>query len=164
MNFYKYFLTATISGFIVSIDQATKLYVHTQIKMGEPVTVIKGFFNINYVRNPGGIFGLFSDSPDFIRYILFLLFPLFCVFLIFTMIRDTKNKLQITALAFILGGAVGNYIDRIRFGYVIDFIDWYVKRFHWPTFNLADSFIVLGVAILSVFFLLEKNPEKNTKS
>ena len=160
MDFYKYFLTAVITSFIVALDQATKLYIHTQVAMGEPIVVIKNFFNISYVRNAGGAFGLFSNSNDLIRYILFLLFPLFCVFLIFTMLRDTKNKLQITALAFILGGAIGNYIDRVRLGYVVDFIDWYINNLHWPTFNIADSFIVTGVAILSVFFLLEKTPEK----
>ncbi len=164
MEFYKYFLTAIITGFIIAFDQATKLYVHTQVTMGKPIAVIKGFFNINYVHNSGGAFGLFSESNDFIRYTLFLLFPLICMFLIFVMLRDTKNKLQIVALSFITGGAIGNYMDRIRLGYVIDFIDWYIKDLHWPTFNIADSFIVIGVCILSVFFLLEKNPEEDTKS
>jgi len=159
MNFYKYFLTAVVSGFIVSLDQATKLYVHTQIKLGEPIEVIRGFFNINYVRNAGGMFGIFSESSVWIRYTLFLLFPIFCVFLIFMMLKDTKHKLQIVALAFILGGAVGNYIDRVRFGYVIDFIDWYIHTFHWPTFNVADSFIVIGVSILCFFFATEKQSQ-----
>ncbi|MGI9548980.1 MAG: signal peptidase II [Bdellovibrionales bacterium] len=158
MNFYKYFLTSLVASFVVAIDQATKIYIHTQVKMGNPIEVIAGFFNINYVRNPGGAFGLFSESSVFIRYTLFLLFPLICIYIIFMMLKDTKNKLQIVSLSFILGGAFGNYIDRIRFGYVIDFIDWYVKDLHWPTFNLADSFIVIGVSILSVFFLFEKNP------
>ena len=158
MNFYKYFLTSLVASFVVAIDQATKIYIHTQVKMGSPIEVIAGFFNINYVRNPGGAFGLFSESSVFIRYTLFLLFPLICICIIFMMLKDTKNKLQIVSLSFILGGAFGNYIDRIRFGYVIDFIDWYVKDLHWPTFNLADSFIVIGVSILSVFFLFEKHP------
>ena len=156
MSFYKYFLTAVVSGSVMALDQATKLYVHTHVKMGEPIAVIDWFFHINYIRNTGGAFGLFSESHDYIRYLLFFLFPVFCVAFIFIMLKDTKHRLQIVALAFILGGAIGNYVDRVRFGYVIDFIDWHVKDIHWPTFNIADSFIVVGVFVLAFFYFKEK--------
>ena len=160
MSFHKYILSVTIASFIFALDQATKLYVHTQMTRGEPISVINGFFDLNYVRNAGGAFGFLSNSSDIIRYILFLIVPIFCVLILIFMLRDAKNKIQVAALSFILGGAAGNYIDRIRFGYVIDFIDWYVGKWHWPTFNIADSFIVVGVATLAFFFLTEK-PNKN---
>ena len=89
--------------------------------MGEPKIILEGFFNISYVRNSGGAFGLFGESHELIRFILFLLFPLICGFLIFMLLRETQNRFQILALSFILGGAIGNYLDRIRLGYVIDF-------------------------------------------
>ena len=151
----KYFFVFLTSLWILCLDQATKIFVHTQIQMEEPISLIKGFFDISYIRNAGGAFGLFSESHEWIRFILFLFFPLICVGLIFMMLRETSNRFQILALSFILGGAMGNYIDRIRLGYVIDFIDWYVKDWHWPTFNIADSFIVMGVCILFLFYIKE---------
>ena len=156
MSLYKYLLCFSISGIGFVLDQITKIYIHTQMMPGEQVIpVIPHFFNIQYVRNQGGAFGLFSDSHPYIRTVLFLLFPLFCVYLIFSLLRETQDKLQITGLGLILGGALGNYVDRLRLGYVVDFIDWYVGDFHWPTFNLADSFIVVGVIILSYLFFLD---------
>ena len=156
---YKYLQALCFAGFVLALDQATKLYIHTSMQLGESFPVIPHFFNIQYVRNQGGAFGLFSNSHEYVRWILFLVFPLICMVLIFSILRDTTNKLQITALGFIFGGAIGNYVDRVRLGYVIDFIDWYVKDFHWPIFNIADSFIVIGVFILVVFYFLErKNP------
>lgn len=160
MSFYKYLLSTSIVGFVFAIDQATKMYVHTQVVRGNPISVINGFFSINYVRNSGGAFGFLSNSTEVIRYTLFLFVPIICVGLILFMLRDTKRKMEVIALSSILGGAAGNYIDRIRFGYVIDFIDWYVGKWHWPTFNIADSFIVIGVAILFFFYLTEKTPNK----
>ena len=161
MPFYKYILCFSVSGFVFAFDQITKIYIHTQTMPGEKIhTVIPHFFNIQYVRNQGGAFGLFSDSHPYIRNVLFLLFPLFCVYLIFSLLKDTRDKLQVVALGFILGGALGNYVDRVRLGYVVDFIDWYVKSFHWPTFNIADSFIVIGVSILGYAFVTEKPKNK----
>ena len=149
----KYLFTAVISFCVFFLDQATKFFIHTQISMEESKTVIEGFFNIVYVRNFGGAFGLFGNSHEWVRFILFLFFPLVCVGFIFMMLRETQNRFQILALSFVLGGAAGNYMDRIRLGYVIDFIDWHAKGWHWPTFNIADSFIVTGVSILFFFYV-----------
>lgn len=157
----KYLFTAVISGFVLCLDQATKIFIHTQVSLEESITVIEGFFNIVYIRNSGGIFGLFGGSHELIRFILFLFFPLACVVFIFMMLRETQNRFQILALSFILGGAAGNYLDRIRLGYVIDFIDWHAKGWHWPTFNIADSFIVTGVSILSFFYIKQLYFEKS---
>jgi len=157
-SFLKYLFTVVVSAWVLSLDQATKIFVHTQLKMGEPVVLIENFFNISYVRNAGGAFGLFSNSPDIVRFILFLLFPLFCAVIIFLMLRETKNHFQVTALAFILGGAVGNYIDRVRLGYVVDFID---ITFNPYVFNLADCFVTLGIIFLlfDSFFVHKSDAE-----
>ena len=157
-----------ISFWVFCIDQATKIYVHTQIKKGSPIEVIDGFFNISYVTNSGGAFGLFNGGPEWIRVLLFLLVPLACFVLLFVMLKETENVFQVWALSFILGGALGNYIDRLRLGYVVDFLHLYIKNWSWPVFNLADSFIVVGVAILSFFYLREhrelKKHQNNSSS
>ena len=153
---YKYLLALCFAGFVLALDQATKIYIHTTMELGETIKIIPHFFNIQYVRNPGGAFGLFSNSSEYVRWILFMVFPLIWIPVIFSIFRDTNDKRQVIALGFIFGGAVGNYVDRLRLGYVIDFIDWYVKSFHWPIFNIADSFIVIGVFTLLVFHFLER--------
>lgn len=151
----KYVFTFVMGFGILCLDQASKIFIHTQMDLGESHTLISGFFNIAYVQNSGGAFGLFGESPDYIRFILFLLFPIICVALIFIMLKETENRFQVLGLAFILGGASGNYLDRVRLGYVVDFIDWHFQGWHWPTFNIADSFIVMGVGILLFFYLGE---------
>ena len=155
----KYTLTACCAGFVLALDQATKVAIHTRMELHEALVIIPSFFNIYYTRNPGGAFGLFGASSEFVRFILFLFFPIVCVFIIFLMLRSTYNKLEVVALGFILGGAFGNYMDRLRFGSVIDFIDWYIivgdREWHWPTFNMADSFIVTGIFILIFCQILE---------
>ena len=159
MNFYKYTVVSSFSGFVLALDQVSKIYVHTQMKVGESLSLVKGFFDITYVRNPGGAFGLFKDSPDYVRYCLFFILPVICIFIIFKLLQETQDKYQITAFGFILGGAFGNCFDRIRLNYVIDFIDWHIKDlFHWPIFNIADIFIVIGITILATSYFLEKKP------
>lgn len=166
----KYSLTAVAAGFVLAIDQATKIYIHTQFALGETKTIVPHFFNIHYIRNPGGAFGLFGASSELIKFILFLFFPIICVFIIFLVLRTTESKTEITALGFILGGAFGNYIDRMKLGSVVDFIDWYVtvggRSWHWPTFNMADSFIVIGGFMLIAYHIychIQEN-KKNQKT
>lgn len=162
-SFYKYMLSAAACGMALGLDQASKIFIHTSMELGETWTVIKGFFNIHYIRNPGGAFGLFSAGPEWLRFALFILFPIVCVFVIFLVLRESKSKWETLALGWILGGAFGNYIDRLKLGSVIDFIDWYVSvgggEWHWPTFNMADSFIVLGVGIL-ITLQLRSRPDQ----
>ena len=157
----KYLFVALVSTWVLCLDQATKIFINTQFTLGESKVLIEGFFNISYVTNSGGAFGLFEGSHEIVRIILFLLLPIISVGLIFMMLRETQNRFQILALSFILGGAGGNYLDRVRLGYVVDFIDWYVKGWHWPTFNIADSFIVIGVSILLLFYIKDMRLAKN---
>ena len=158
--FVKYLTVVVTAGWVLCLDQATKIFIHTQFPRQESKTIIEGFFNITYVTNSGGAFGLFNDSNEWIRFILFLLFPLVCVYFIFKLLQETGDRFQVLALSFILGGAFGNYLDRVRLGYVVDFIDWHFKDWHWPTFNIADSFIVIGVVILSFFYMKDYQESK----
>lgn len=147
----KYLLLAALAGTIVTLDQATKLYIHTQFYLGESLTVINDFFNITYVRNTGAAFGIFRDAGETFRNLFFLSMPPLAMIVILSILWGVKDtdRLQVFALGNVFGGAVGNYIDRLRFGFVIDFLDFhYQHRFTWPAFNVADMCIVGGVGLL----------------
>jgi signal peptidase II len=154
----KYLWLAVISGFLIAADQLTKIYVHTSFHLGESVVVIPNFFNLTYVRNFGAAFGFLAESHPSFREIFFLLMPPVALVIILMILRGVKDNdtKQIVALSCIFGGAIGNYIDRLRFRYVIDFLDFHLKdKYSWPAFNIADSAIVGGVCLLLIMMLLE---------
>ncbi len=162
MKYMKYCLFLSISLAIVALDQATKLIIHTQFHLGEEKIIIPGFFNFTYVRNSGGVFGVFSHSNDVIRMILFLILPVLAFVFIVSIIQqlNIKQKFHLLAFSSIFGGAMGNYIDRVHFGYVVDFFDFHFKSFVWPAFNVGDMFIVTGV--FSAIFIIYKTEGKNS--
>ncbi len=147
----KYLILAAIAGTIIAIDQATKMYVHTHFGLHESIEVIQGFFNFTYVRNYGAAFGFLAESHQTFREIFFLSMPPVALLVILAILRGVQehDRWQIISLSLVFGGAIGNYIDRIRFRYVIDFLDFHIqKKYTWPAFNIADSAIVVGVSIL----------------
>ena len=156
----KYLFVSAVSSFILCLDQALKILVRARIQEGKPKVILEGLFDIVYVQNTGGAFGLFAESAYWIRFILFLFFPLVCVYLIFSLLKEARSRWEVLALSFILGGAAGNYMDRIRLGYVVDFIDWHFKGWHWPAFNIADSCILIGI-FATAFFYIRSNKQKN---
>jgi len=161
----KYFLLATISGVIISLDQLVKVYIHTHFHLGEVHTVIPDIFDLTYVRNPGAAFGIFASAAEHIRGPFFALVPFIALTAIIFILRNTKEeqRWQICALSLIFGGAIGNYIDRLRFKFVIDFLDFHYKDiYHWPAFNVADSAIVCGVGILFVQMLFTKSTQSQS--
>lgn len=165
MKYMKYCLFLTISLAIVALDQASKLMIHTGLNLGEEKVVIPGLFSITYVRNTGGVFGVFSQSNDVIRTILFLILPVLAFVFIVSIIHQLKIKQKFHLLAFssIFGGAMGNYIDRIHFGYVVDFFDFHFRGFIWPAFNVGDMFIVVGVlAAIVIIYKTELEEELET--
>lgn len=156
---YKYMVLIVLTFVITAIDQYTKMIVHASFDLGESVRVIDGFFNFTYVRNTGAAFGIFGQSHELFRQIFFLSVPPIAVSIIVFFLYNlpSTEKLEIYALSIISGGAVGNYIDRIRFGYVIDFLDFHINNaYSWPAFNVADSAIVIGVAILTYLMFRNK--------
>ncbi len=159
----KYYYLILISSLIICIDQLTKLFIHTQFQLMETVVVIQNFFNITYVRNPGAAFGFLAQSHPEFRTWFFLIMPPVALLIIIFILRGVseRDKVQIYALSFIFGGAVGNYIDRLRFRYVIDFLDFHVyNKYSWPAFNIADSMIVIGVGLLMYLMVQESRAAK----
>jgi len=147
--------------FIVVLDQATKFVVDQMLPLTIPIPVIEDLFNLTYVRNPGAAFGILADSHEFFRRSLLIGFPLVAVGFIAAMLRRLPEEeiWLITALSFVMGGAVGNLIDRIFYGEVIDFLDFYWSIYHWPAFNVADSFISVGVVMIVYSLILAKGQD-----
>lgn len=158
----KYLLLMCITGLLLSLDQISKLYVHTQFQLHESVAVIGNIFSITYVRNFGAAFGFLAHTPEIFRELFFLIIPPAACGIILYIMRSIKNSdtRQIMALSSIFAGALGNYLDRLQFRYVIDFLDFRYGEYSWPAFNVADMAIVGGVLFLSLLMLKEvKKPQ-----
>ena len=141
---------ALLTFSVLILDQTTKAMVVSRMTLFSTTPVVPGLFHITLVRNKGALFGLFQDLPDPYRSTLFTVVPglaivLMLVFQYRTTIHDMATQ---AGLALILGGAFGNLVDRLRLGYVIDFLDVFMGEHHWPAFNVADSCISIGVVLL----------------
>lgn len=159
----KYLLLITLTCLLVALDQLTKLYVHTQFQLHESRVIIDNFFHLTYVRNFGAAFGFLSQTPPVFREIFFLMMPpLACLIILYIMREiDDNDSRQILSLSSIFAGALGNYLDRLQFRYVIDFLDFhFYGKYSWPAFNIADMAIVFGVAFLMYAMLSEKKSIK----
>ncbi len=150
-----------VSGAVVLADQVTKLLITLNLALHEHIVVIENFFNINHVLNPGGAFGFFATQSLAVRKFVFLfLSSIVALFVVWLYKKTSRSHVFLSyGLALIFGGAVGNLIDRFRFGKVIDFLDFYIGTTHWPAFNVADSAISVGMAILIYHVVLNKLPE-----
>ncbi len=138
-------------GLSLPLDLITKEWVIRSLTFADRIPVIDGFFYITHVRNPGAAFSLFATSPEPFRKIFFVVVTLVAIVLIFSFLRRLApgDRLSALALGLILGGAVGNLSDRLRHGEVVDFLHFRLwAGYSWPDFNLADSFIVVGVLLL----------------
>jgi len=141
---------------IVIVDQLTKAIVDRTMPLHHSIPIIDGFFNLTYIRNTGAAFGIFAGSHEVFRRPFLIAVSIIAIGFILVMLRRLREDATglVSALAFILGGAIGNLIDRIFYGEVIDFLDVYWSNYHWPAFNVADSFITIGVAI-TLFYLIK---------
>ena len=153
-----------ISAGIVLLDQATKLLVDRWMALHESLDVIDGFLRLTYVRNRGAAFGILSDAELPYQAALFSLLSLGALLAIalYAWRLPVESRLPRLALALIMGGAVGNLIDRMRLGYVIDFVDAHIGPHHWPAFNVADSAISIGVTLLVLDMLRRPEPDEPT--
>jgi signal peptidase II len=146
-------LVFAISALVVLLDRITKHIVARQLPNGETFTVIPGIFRISDVHNTGAAFSMFAEnaSPATVRNIL-IAFSVVALIILFGMLWRVGRYLSITsvALAFIFGGAFGNLYDRVRYHYVIDFLEVRIIHYHWPDFNVADSCIVIGACLLLI--------------
>ncbi len=157
----RYLLLGLLSLVIVVTDQATKAQVMQTMRLHESIPVVSNFFSITYIRNPGAAFGFLSSSSGSFRFVFFGVTSLFALGLLGTiLVRMPKhNWMGQLSVAGILGGAIGNLLDRLRYGEVIDFLDFYFNAYHFPAFNVADSAITVGVGFLILHFALEKHPD-----
>ena len=151
---YTLFTTIAIVGIL--IDQITKIAVDRSMQLFDSIPIIEHFFHLTYVRNRGAAFSFLSNASWRLPFFISVSIIAAIVILVaFQKMRDDQ-KLAHTSLALIFSGAVGNLIDRVRLGEVIDFLDAHWYRHHWPAFNVADSLICVGVFLLAIDMLLEE--------
>ena len=146
----RYGFVGAVAAFVVGADQLTKWVIRSQFGVYESVPVVDGLFSITHVRNTGGAFSLFAGTHEAWRVPFFLTVAVVAVAVLLHFVRRVAphQRVLLFALGAVLGGAVGNMIDRAAFGEVTDFLDVYWRGYHWPTFNVADSFITVGMLIL----------------
>ena len=144
-----------LSLLVVLLDQLTKFWVTASMQLYEAIAVIP-FFNLFYVRNEGAAFSFLSDAGGWQRWFFVALSAIASIAITVWLARlPSRERLQAVGWSLVLGGAVGNLIDRVIFGYVIDFLDVYYQTYHWPAFNIADSAITIGVAVLLIDTFLQ---------
>jgi signal peptidase II len=155
----KRFHYLALSASVILLDLWTKWLVVKRIDLHEAIPVIPDFFQIVHVRNTGAAFGIGANASSKIVPLLLNVgaIAVFCVVVVYAFRSAIGDRLLQTGLHLILGGAIGNLVDRFRFGYVVDFLDVYVRNHHWPAFNVADSAICIGIGLL--FLDMRKKPE-----
>jgi signal peptidase II len=129
---------------VIIIDQLLKWVMLNMLIYGDPVPVIQKYFSLTLVFNKGAAFGILQGKKYF-----FLILPVVTIIILLFIYLSSKDKKEfIMPFGLLIGGTVGNFIDRLKYGYVIDFFDFYIKEWHWPAFNIADSCICIGVFLL----------------
>ncbi|WP_286266223.1 signal peptidase II [Thalassotalea atypica] len=147
---------------LLILDQVTKQYVAMNLGLYERIPVTD-FFNITYAQNPGAAFSFLADQTGWQRWFFTAMATVASIIFVVWLARTPKeNKILSIAFALLLSGALGNLIDRVLFGYVIDFLDFYYDTYHWPAFNIADSAIFVGAALM-VVDSFKKDEEKVNK-
>lgn len=141
---------ALVAGSVIALDQLTKWLIREELALHDGFAVIPGFFSIIHAANRGAAFSLFADAHDGVRLPFFFIAAVVAIGFLVYFIRQVapSQRLLLFALAGVLGGAIGNLIDRVLFGAVTDFILVHYRGWSWPAFNIADSFITIGVIIL----------------
>jgi signal peptidase II len=158
----KTLILLSLTPAILVIDQLTKLYIDRTMQLGQSIPVLDGLFSITYLRNKGAAFSFLADASW--RLPFFILVSFIAVAAIMVAFKKLRDEQQFAAfsLTLILSGAIGNLIDRLRLGEVIDFLDVYWRSHHWPAFNVADSAICVGVAMLALDLFLEERRQTNS--
>ena len=148
----RYRIVFLLALIMLVLDQITKLWVAATLPFWTSKTVIPGFFNLVHVLNKGAAFGFLNDLDAVWRPYFFMAATALAIVLILHLLRTVprEDRVLFTALGLILGGALGNLADRIRLGEVIDFLDFYIGKYHWPAFNVADIAISVGSVLLLV--------------
>lgn len=147
-----------IIALLVSIDQYSKQVVITYLDLGEKMEVIPNFFYVNHVRNTGAAWSLFDGQRT-----LFIIITILAIIGFGYLLLKIKNNTILHKISYLLiiGGSIGNLIDRISYGFVVDFLDFYIFGYDYPVFNIADSFLVVGVILYLITIILENTHAKD---
>jgi signal peptidase II len=155
---------AVAAAVVLVLDQITKLWVASAMEPGDTVSIVDGFARLRFTQNSGAAFGLFPDSSGIISVLALLV--IIAILVAFVRLGH-PGTLSVLAAGLVVGGAVGNLLDRLRLGYVVDFVDVYGPRlqlgdriYTWPVFNVADSAITVGVILVMAGILFMSEPEK----
>jgi signal peptidase II len=156
-----HFLIAII---VVALDRLTKWLIAHRLSLHDSITVIPGFFRIIHTENPGAAFGIFADSPSQWKIAMLIAFSVIALVIVSLLLWKNSHTLTSTGigLSLILGGAIGNLWDRIVSHQVVDFLLFYVGRYQWPAFNVADSAIVVGACLLVFEIIFTKSPSQQS--
>ena len=149
---------------VLALDRLSKWAISRRLSLHDSIPVIPGFFRIVHAENPGAAFGLFADSPTEWKAGLLILFSLIALVIVAALLWKSSHRLTSTGigLALILGGAVGNLWDRLVSKHVVDFLLFYIGRYQWPAFNVADSAIVVGAGLLVFEIVFTKSPSQRS--
>ena len=154
----RYLLIATL---VLAFDQFTKYWVSVKLNDGDEIDIIKGFFKLSYTENPGIAFGMLNNGN--LKWLLVSISVAAILVVVYYMIRTpASNTLLLWTLALLAAGICGNLIDRFRLGRVIDFILVYYKDYQWPVFNIADTAITIGAALMAIELFLAPQAERPT--
>lgn len=154
----KFLVLGIIALVIVVADQATKYLILAHIPIDHGFELIPGFVNIVHARNPGAAFGMLANSSSSLRSLFFILVSAVALVTIGSLVAVAKelDRSLLFGYACFFGGALGNLVDRIRFGEVVDFLDIHVGTLHWPAFNVADSMLCVGIGFFFIHLLTTK--------
>lgn len=155
----KYSCVSIVAAIVLVLDQLTKWYIRQTVGLYESIVVIDSFFDITHVRNSGGAFSLFAGANRAFRLPFFLLVSVVAIVALLVFVRRVEpgHRLLLFALGAILGGALGNLVDRMTFGEVTDFLLFHYRGYSWPAFNVADSGITAGMLIVVLHSLLVRD-------
>lgn len=151
----RYAIVFGVAALVLALDQATKWLIRSRMALYDSIAVFESFFHITHLQNPGAAFGLLADAHPWVRMPLLLTVGVIAVTVLTFFVRrvDERRVLLLAGLGAIVGGAFGNLIDRLAFGAVTDFLDFHLRGYHWPAFNVADSGITVGMGILIAYSL-----------
>jgi signal peptidase II len=147
---------------ILATDRISKSAIVAHYDLGEPAPIIDGVFNITYVQNAGVAFGILNtfSSPVKVLFLCLVAATAAVAVIVYSLRNDPRKRMLQGALAFILAGALGNLYDRIRYGFVIDFLEFHVRGYYWPSFNVADTSISIGVILLAWEMFRHETPDR----
>ena len=154
----QYRLLVLTAAAIVLLDQMTKAWIHKTMLLHQSIPVIPGLFNLTYIRNPGAAFGLFASGGGSLRSAFFIAVSVIALVVLSLLYTKAPRETWLLrfSLSLVMGGAIGNLIDRIRLGEVVDFLDFYLGSYHWPAFNVADSCITIGIGLLILHTMVSR--------